>query len=68
MTRTRWEDERVTVQCGDRSCAQEDLEAELLESPEREPVSQGRTRRNFGTCQAQGPATAPPPPELNLME
>merc|ERR1712013_583959 len=31
---------------------QEDLEAELLDSPEREPVSglHGKTRRDFGTC------------------
>merc|ERR1711976_526197 len=30
----------------------DDLEAELLDSnsPEREPVSQGKSRRNFGTC------------------
>merc|ERR1711874_962049 len=35
---------------------QDDLEAELLESPEREPVSNsinGKSRRNFGTCQLE---------------
>ena len=47
-------------------CPQEDLEAELLESPEREPVSQGKSRRNFGTCQLEDPGTQRP--ELNLME
>merc|ERR1711874_647002 len=48
---------------------QEDLESELLESPEREPVSQsihGKSRRNFGTCQVE--QTAHNKPELNLME
>ena len=45
---------------------QDDLEAELLESPEREPVSGGKTRRNFGTCHDTGPT--PTRPELNLME
>jgi len=43
----------------------DDLEAELLESPEREPVSQGKTRRNFGTCQMEDSIKKP---ELNLME
>ena len=48
---------------------QDDLEAELLESPEREPVSNsinGKSRRNFGTCQLEQQANNPP--ELNLME
>ena len=32
----------------------DDLEAELLESPEeREPVSSSKNRRDFGTCQVQ---------------
>jgi len=45
----------------------DDLEAELLESPEREPVSQGKSRRNFGTCQLE-PDPVKTKPELNLME
>jgi hypothetical protein len=31
--------------------AQDDLEAELLESPERERIGPTRGRRDFGTCQ-----------------
>ena len=50
----------------DDNIFQDDLEAELLESPEREPVSGGKTRRNFGTCHDTGPTTTRP--ELNLME
>merc|ERR1719192_1948987 len=41
---------------------QDDLEAELLESPEREPVSNsinGKSRRNFGTCQLEQQANNP---------
>ena len=37
-------------------CLQDDLEAELLDTPEREPVSSsssGKPRRNFGTCNAE---------------
>ena len=33
---------------------QDDLEAELLDSPEeREPVGAGKNRRDFGTCQVE---------------
>ena len=45
---------------------QDDLEAELLETPEKEPVSQGKSRRNFGTCQLEDSGTQRP--ALNLME
>merc|ERR1711997_764927 len=48
---------------------QDDLESDLLESPEREPVSHsinGKPRRNFGTCQSE--QTTQNKPELNLME
>jgi len=48
---------------------QDDLESELLESPEREPVSNsinGKSRRNFGSCQLG--QNNKNPPELNLME
>jgi len=45
----------------------DDLEAELLETPEKAPVSQGgKSRRNFGTCQLED--TGAKRPELNLME
>jgi len=44
---------------------QEDLEAELLESPEREGISSNRSRRDFGTCQKASPA--PRPPQLDLL-
>ena len=47
--------------------SQDDLEAELLETPEKAPVSQGgKSRRNFGTCQLED--TGAKRPELNLME
>ena len=45
---------------------QDDLEAELLETPEKEPVSHGKSRRNFGTCQLEDSGTQRP--ALNLME
>ena len=60
---------------GFRNCSfsfsplKDDLESELLESPEREPVSHsinGKSRRNFGTCQIE--QTTKNKPELNLME
>ena len=47
----------------------DDLESDLLETPEREPVSHsinGKSRRNFGTCQVE--QTTNNKPELNLME
>ena len=47
----------------------DDLESDLLETPEREPVSHsinGKSRRNFGTCQIE--QTTKNKPELNLME
>merc|ERR1719219_1950591 len=48
---------------------QDDLESDLLETPEREPVSHsinGKSRRNFGTCQIE--QTTRNKPELNLMK
>ena len=51
------------------SSFKDDLESELVESPEREPVSHsinGKSRRNFGTCQIE--QTTRNKPELNLME
>ena len=47
----------------------DDLGSELLEEPEREPVSHsinGKSRRNFGTCQIEQETKNKP--ELNLME
>eukprot|EP00090_Calanus_glacialis_P006321 TRINITY_DN14939_c0_g1_i3.p1 TRINITY_DN14939_c0_g1~~TRINITY_DN14939_c0_g1_i3.p1 ORF type:complete len:160 (+),score=52.72 TRINITY_DN14939_c0_g1_i3:48-527(+) len=42
---------------------QEDLEAELLDSPEREPVTSSKTRRDFGTCQNEDSKQ-----QLNLLQ
>lgn len=41
---------------------QDDLEAELLESPERERIGPTRGRRDFGTCQKEQPG-----PKLDLL-
>ena len=52
-------------------CLQDDLEAELLDTPEREPVSSsssGKPRRNFGTCNAESGGGAGSQPQLNLLE
>lgn len=48
---------------------QDDLESELIESPEREPVNNsnnGKSRRNFGTCQLSQANQIST--EMNLME
>merc|ERR1712111_189001 len=58
VVKTRWERYRLHMMpLYQFDQDMEDLEAELLDSPEREPVSatSSRSRRDFGTCQNDHP-------------